>query len=681
MRVERKGSELAFSVIPGVSFPWALFLFGSIAVLAHLALGVIVLLSPVQNLESRLLAWLCAVLACELAMPEQVSTLVLDPALQTLGYTLLFGFEMALSIHLVARVPAPHPLMGRGGRWAVPAIYTLALGWSAVDALTFALEQVGQRLPWTAEQIWSIGGSFVEPAWTVVLIGLLGVQAARFPQPRGRHQAGLMLAGFLPVAILVWWRLSAEAVGLAVPAWVDWGRNLASLCLPLAAFLAILLYRLFGIEVVVQRRLIYNLLTGNLLFFGFLVLGGIGAFTVGRIDHPESVLWLGFGLALLLGSSFSPLRDNLERTVERRFFPERLHLRQQVTKLVAELPRSADPQAVGRAVVARLAAIFQVSPVTLLLTDRRYGNLYRAASTVSEGLDEIDHSFLLPADDLGREQLLDTREPIPVEALAPLSAGLALRLEASKARLVVPLVEPGELVGLLLMGEKQDGRAFQPEEIDLLALLGHHLTASLENSRLAEFARLESLTGLMRREAILELLKLELERAIRYRRPLAVAMLDLDRFKLVNDLYGHLAGDNILRSVGRLLTEQLRSSDALGRYGGEEFLLVMPETGLGSAREAAEKLRRSIEAAELPVEGETPLRKTVSIGVAAFEPAEDASPLSLRLSVLDLIDVADRCLYRAKHDGRNRVEAAPVEVGRRPNLQVVGEGSRRFGVF
>jgi diguanylate cyclase (GGDEF)-like protein len=158
----------------------------------------------------------------------------------------------------------------------------------------------------------------------------------------------------------------------------------------------------------------------------------------------------------------------------------------------------------------------------------------------------------------------------------------------------------------------------------------------------ASEARIDSLTGLANRRALEEILAGEISRAERFRHELAVVLLDLDRFKEINDSFGHAAGDVMLRAVSVLLTSLARQGDTVARWGGEEFVVVLPETDLPGARRFAERLRRTIEAH--PV-GE--MRTTTSCGVATMVPDD---------SVDALLGAADQGLYRAKSNGRNRTE-------------------------
>jgi len=160
----------------------------------------------------------------------------------------------------------------------------------------------------------------------------------------------------------------------------------------------------------------------------------------------------------------------------------------------------------------------------------------------------------------------------------------------------------------------------------------------------ASEARIDSLTGLANRRALEEILAAEISRAQRFKHQLAVVLLDLDRFKDINDNFGHAAGDVMLRGVGRLLTSLARQGDTVARWGGEEFVVVLPETDLAGARRFAERLRRTIEAHAV---GD--MHTSASCGVATMLPED---------SVEELLGAADRALYQAKSNGRNRTETA-----------------------
>ncbi|HLY58932.1 MAG TPA: diguanylate cyclase, partial [Stellaceae bacterium] len=174
------------------------------------------------------------------------------------------------------------------------------------------------------------------------------------------------------------------------------------------------------------------------------------------------------------------------------------------------------------------------------------------------------------------------------------------------------------------------------------------------NRQLEALATTDSLTGLSNRRRFLEIAGQELDRSRRLGHPLCVAMADLDHFKTVNDTSGHLAGDTVLRVVGRRFQDRCRRIDTLARYGGEEFVVLMPETDLEAAVSACERLRNSIGLVPVPFEGR-PLGVTVSLGVAQW--LRGAETLE------SLVERADKALYLAKQRGRNRVEAAETGSG------------------
>ncbi|MBV9506828.1 MAG: diguanylate cyclase [Acidobacteriia bacterium] len=160
----------------------------------------------------------------------------------------------------------------------------------------------------------------------------------------------------------------------------------------------------------------------------------------------------------------------------------------------------------------------------------------------------------------------------------------------------------------------------------------------------------DGLTGLLNRSAIMETLRAELERSAREPKALSILMLDLDRFKQINDTYGHLAGDAILREASARMKATVRSYDSVGRYGGEEFLLVLPGCNSVGALALSERIRQCIAATRVPI-GEQEITVTCSIGCAS-QSAE------IPCDADSLLRLADRALYDAKNNGRNRVEPA-----------------------
>ena len=176
-----------------------------------------------------------------------------------------------------------------------------------------------------------------------------------------------------------------------------------------------------------------------------------------------------------------------------------------------------------------------------------------------------------------------------------------------------------------------------------------HLIVSYEGEiknhtdRLENLSITDSLTGLCNRFKLDNVFLYELNQAQRYNNPFSIVIADLDNFKAVNDIYGHQVGDQVIQKLAKILRDNARSADTLGRWGGEEFLIICPETGLEGAAQFAEKIRKKIELHHFPAINDI----TSSFGVATFHDGDDQHSMMKR---------ADQALYRAKDKGRNRVE-------------------------
>ena len=170
-----------------------------------------------------------------------------------------------------------------------------------------------------------------------------------------------------------------------------------------------------------------------------------------------------------------------------------------------------------------------------------------------------------------------------------------------------------------------------------------HADLRLAHQELEKVALTDPLTHLFNRGKIDEVLKSELDRAKRYSMPLSIILLDMDHFKSVNDGHGHLAGDALLKTMANIISEHARQSDLVGRWGGEEFVILCPGTDLENAYNCAERIRECIEQTEFDTVG----NKTASLGVSCYRDGDTEEELVMR---------ADKALYRAKQAGRNRVE-------------------------
>lgn len=647
-QVQRGGSIIDLRVSPGVTPRWGYFLVDTFSALCCLAL-VFLALSPGVNrdLRARLLVGSAGTTALLFAIPIYPTGFPwLANVLQVIFY-LVGGVQIAFEIHLAALIAGRLAVLRR---WPllVPVNYAVFLGAGLLALATDISSVLDKRLfPWSVLQI---QGMLRLLSWlgTLVVLVVLSRQVFCNPKLKERTQAGLVLAAtVLSIFTLAFF----NAMDLT-PSQRFLGASIQSLFYSGAYFVAIFRYDLFDIERVVRRSFIYTALTAGLVLVFYVAQGAAGIFLTYAFGGGGSV-WAVALATLLLGLLFVPLRRSLHRTIGERFFPERHALRQRLVSLAGELPAFGKLPRMGEHLVTSIQDLFLTRSVTLLLADPEASVLRTLASTEVEGkASPRTGDFLLPLEDTAIDHLRRNRSSIRMDSFAPRSAHFARHFkDVDPASLIVPLLNQKKLVGVLIVGPKAVG-SYPAEELDLLNLLAHHVAIVFENARLFESATYEGLTGLLRREAILDHLEGELERAQRYGRPLSIAIADLDHFKSVNDRYGHLAGDTLLRHVSQVIANELRSSDRIGRYGGEEFLLVFPETDIEQAGMVAEKVRAIIEKTSVTMEDEVVIRATVSIGIASLHEVSDGEePVSAR----DLIAAADRALYCAKDCGRNRV--------------------------
>jgi diguanylate cyclase (GGDEF)-like protein len=235
------------------------------------------------------------------------------------------------------------------------------------------------------------------------------------------------------------------------------------------------------------------------------------------------------------------------------------------------------------------------------------------------------------------------------------------RLLPSQPPLAIRAAEGGEfteteralLSGVLEILHRDIGSRAELHSLDqrLRLLERENGELMLRNRALAEASARDALTGLYNRRYVIDKIDAEMNRALRHGTPMALLMLDVDHFKNINDSFGHPVGDHVLQALGNVIKESCRVYDTPGRYGGEEFCLMLPDTRLENTMVVAERIRQRVEATPF-VSGTISIHVTASIGVAALETVPEEALFSANA----LIERADRALYAAKDRGRNRVE-------------------------
>lgn len=309
-----------------------------------------------------------------------------------------------------------------------------------------------------------------------------------------------------------------------------------------------------------------------------------------------------------------------------------------------------------KAVVYPDSSNFRWDVVTLVLVDPEY-EIRRMLTDEGANLDE--HPALVFVNSLSELNAVYPHSLFPM--LSPYRPKHSSLFPTSRPRpgsvALLPLVRYGKLIGSLNIGSYDHERFIKGVRTDFFEHFAAIVAICIENAtniqRLKRQGLTDTLTAINNRRFFDQRLREELEVAKRTLHPISCMLLDVDFFKRVNDSYGHQVGDEVLREVAAIIRAQLRGSDVLSRYGGEEFAALLAKADVDTAEEVAERIRRSIEEHEFRLPDGGTFCVTISIGIASFRPAGERGRISPDL----LVGHSDRCLYVAKSQGRNCVVA------------------------
>ncbi|MDR1626742.1 MAG: diguanylate cyclase [Spirochaetia bacterium] len=227
------------------------------------------------------------------------------------------------------------------------------------------------------------------------------------------------------------------------------------------------------------------------------------------------------------------------------------------------------------------------------------------------------------------------------------SHSLRENLRDYRPSIILPMKGPEGFFGMVLFSGKVTNEAYTESEIAYVNRLIQFFSVSLQNALYHQGSITDLKTGLFNHAYFMRRLEEELFRARRYKTVTSILLMDIDFFKHLNDTHGHLAGDTVLQELAKRMKEKLRIEDILSRFGGEEFILLLPMTIMPTALEIAERLRRAVEKLLVPY-GDKELAVTISIGCAVSGPMDPLAPQ-------EMISRADDALYKSKQNGRNRV--------------------------
>jgi diguanylate cyclase (GGDEF)-like protein len=348
-----------------------------------------------------------------------------------------------------------------------------------------------------------------------------------------------------------------------------------------------------------------------------------------------------------LKNEIKRLRNRLEHqsrfTESLRYFLERIS--------------STDPEQTYLAILMNSKKLLQAERASLLVFDETRNELtLKAAVGISAALSDVSPMRLGEGISGGA---LQAGQPIIVRDLdvAGIARAPRERRYKTKSFISYPITIGGRKVGILNLTDKTGGGSYDEVDLSLLEIIAPQVALALERAewqeKAAQFQLMsitDPLTGLPNRRYLEERLMEEVNRSKRYEHPMSCLMIDIDDFKLYNDLNGHQAGDLALQMTAQALKSALRSADVASRYGGEEFCILLPQTTLPEAGVIAERIREKIESTSFPHARSQPLGAvTISIGMATFSAIVNTAER--------IIWAADRALYEAKSEGKNQIRS------------------------
>ncbi len=411
---------------------------------------------------------------------------------------------------------------------------------------------------------------------------------------------------------------------------------------------AITRYHLFDIKLVARRSLtLIGVVTAIAATYVTLIL-------IMMLLFPDAPTATTIGVAgvivTLLALSGRSVTHFISVSVDRLFYRDTYKYRLELLDFSSKMSHILSLDELSQALLPPLAKALGVIHAALLFQDNKAAD-FSVQYTYPEN-HEIRGLLRLPADNPIIEWMDREGKPLSpaqVESMPELK-GLwqteKEQLTGANLALLHPIKSRGKLIGLIAVGQKRRGGVYATEDLELIDRISSQAGVIIENAQLYVQATIrgntDELTGLYNHRHFHERIEQEIARGSRFGITFSLIILDLDLFKVYNDIYGHLAGDQLLRKVGKLIQGGVRSIDLAFRYGGEEFAILLPETRMEDAYRVAERLRKTIESKssfrEMPV--------TASLGISTW-PTDGVMKE-------EIIHRADTALYRAKQTGRNR---------------------------
>ncbi len=476
--------------------------------------------------------------------------------------------------------------------------------------------------------------------FSILVLSLLIIKYRHSSDPRERNRTMYLFAAWVLLVLLTYTNYIPGLQKLPL----DHIGNFAN---ALIISYAISQYRLFDIKLVARTGIAYFLSIAVVIF------GCVGTiFMVLQVfpnENTTSIILFVTIIFLLLVAVFRPLYKFIQKVIDRIFYPQTYEYRNALMSFSAKMSFMLDLNELALEMLPTLCKAIDINWAGLLLQTNDSGD-FSLRYVQPEPV--IKKEFNLSADSLvvswldRNDQSLDPKQIDNIPEFKGLWQAEKEQLTNSELGMLYPLKSRDHLVCILALGQKRLPRIFTHEDLELVRAMSNQAGIIIENAQLFTQANTrattDELTGLYNHRHFHERIEQEIARGSRFGNTFSLIMIDIDLFKSYNDIYGHLAGDQVLRRVGHYISSSVRSIDMAFRYGGEEFAIILPEARLDDAFKVAERIRKTIESKSssrsMPI--------TVSLGLANW-PNDGVMKE-------EIIGRADAALYRAKEMGRNR---------------------------